>query len=332
MAYTTLTDRYINPLTDFGFKRIFGTEPNKNLLIDFLNVILPAPHKVKDLTYLNTEHLGNTPLDRKAIFDLYCEGEGGEKFIVEMQKAKHNFFKERSVYYATFPIQEQAKQGAWDYYLEPVYTIGILDFIFKDHLDDPALLHIVELKDQECRVFYEKLKFIYIELPKFTKTIETLTDHFDKWLYLLRHLPDLEDPPVPLQENVFLQLFETAALAKFSPEEIRAYENSLKYYRDMHGVIETARHEGIQEGREQGIQEGREQGIQEGREQGIQEGQELSLKSLVLKLLTRRFGELSRSLQSQLNQLSLERLEHLSETLLDLQTIADLEAWLEQLK
>jgi flagellar biosynthesis/type III secretory pathway protein FliH len=168
----------------------------------------------------------------------------------------------------------------------------------------------------------------------------TLTDHFDKWLYLLRHLPDLEDPPVPLQENVFLQLFETAALAKFSPEEIRAYENSLKYYRDMHGVIETARHEGIQEGREQGIQEGREQGIQEGREQGIQEGreqgiqegQELSLKSLVLKLLTRRFGELSRSLQSQLNQLSLERLEHLSETLLDLQTIADLEAWLEQLK
>jgi predicted transposase/invertase (TIGR01784 family) len=330
MAYTTLTDRYINPLTDFGFKRIFGTELNKNLLIDFLNVILPDPHKVKDLTYLNTDHLGNTPLDRKAIFDLYCEGESGEKFIVEMQKAKHNFFKERSVYYATFPIQEQAKQGSWDYYLEPVYTIGILDFIFKDHWDDPTLLHIVELKDQECRVFYEKLKFIYIELPKFTKTIDTLTDHFDKWLYLLRHLPDLEDPPVPLQENVFLQLFETAALAKFSREEIRAYENSLKYYRDMQGVIETARNEGLQEGREQGIQEGREQGIQEGREQGIQEGQELSLRSLVLKLLTRRFGELSGAIQSRLNHLTFEPLEHLSEALLDFQTIADLQAWLDR--
>jgi len=320
MAYTTLTDRYINPLTDFGFKRIFGTELNKNLLIDFLNVILPDPHKVKDLKYLNTEHLGNTPLDRKAIFDLYCEGKGGEKFIVEMQKAKHDFFKERSVYYATFPIQEQAKKGDWDYYLEPVYTVGILDFIFRDHLEDPTLLHIVELKDQECRVFYEKLKFIYIELPKFTKTIDTLTTHFDKWLYLLRHLPDLQDPPTPLQENIFLQVFETAALAKFSVEEIRAYENSLKYYRDMHGVIKTARNEGIQEGREQGIQEGRKQGIQEGQ------------RSLILKLLTRRLGTLPPSLLSRLNRLCLQTLEDLSEALLDFQTIADLETWLSSLE
>jgi predicted transposase/invertase (TIGR01784 family) len=244
-----LSDRYINPLTDFGFKRIFGTELNKALLIDFLNVILPSQHKVQDLTYRNTENLGNTPIDRKAIFDLYCQSESGDRFIVEMQKAKHNYFKDRSVYYATFPIQEQAKTGEWNYKLTPVYTIGILDFIFDDHKNDPNLLHTIELKDQDCRVFYDKLKFIYIELPKFTKTIDELQDHFDQWLFVLRNLPRLEFQPDALQETIFTQLFEVAQIAKLSPAERETYENSLKYYRDMVGVIDTARQEGIEQGR-----------------------------------------------------------------------------------
>ena len=104
-----LQDKYINPFTDFGFKKLFGSELNKDLLIDFLNQVLPGKHKIKDLTYARTEQLGNTETDRKAIFDLYCIGENGERFIVEMQKAKQNFFKDRSVYYSSFPIQEQAK-------------------------------------------------------------------------------------------------------------------------------------------------------------------------------------------------------------------------------
>ena len=262
---SALSDRYINPLTDFGFKRIFGTEINKALLIDFLNVILPPQHHVKDLTYRNTENLGNTPIDRKAIFDLYCESKSGEKFIVEMQKAKHDYFKDRSVYYATFPIQEQAKKGEWNYKLKAVYTIGILDFIFRDHQDDPTLLHIVELKDQECRVFYDKLKFIYIELPKFTKTIDELQNHFEQWLFVLKHLPDLEYQPSSLQDNVFKQLFDTAQITNLSQEDRQAYENSLKYYRDMVGVVETARREGIQKGRQQGIEQGIQQGIEQGR-------------------------------------------------------------------
>ncbi|MFZ4664944.1 MAG: Rpn family recombination-promoting nuclease/putative transposase [Prochlorotrichaceae cyanobacterium] len=320
----SLLDRYVNPLTDFGFKRIFGTELNKDLLIDFLNVILPLPHRVRDLTYINTENLGNTPIDRKAVFDLYCEGEDGEKFIVEMQKAKHDFFKDRSVYYATFPIQEQAKKGEWDYKLEPVYTVGVLDFIFNDHKNDTTLLHIVELKDQECRVFYEKLKFIYIELPKFTKTIDELTDHFDKWLYLLRHLPDLEYPPVPLQNNVFMQLFEVAEIANFSREERSAYENSLKYYRDMHGVINTARREGMRKGMKKGI----EKGIEKGREQGIQEGQ----RSLLFNLLARKLGEIPVDIMKELNQVDSNKLEALSEALFDLEDLEALDRWLQEVK
>ena len=167
-------ERYINPLTDFGFKRLFGTEPNKALLMDFLNVVLPARHTISDLSYRNSETVGNTALDRKAIFDIYCKSESGERFIVEIQKAKQNFFKDRSVYYATFPIQEQAQKGIWDYQLSSVYTVGILDFIFDEHKDDDTLLHTVELKSQNCEVFYDKLKFIYLELPKFRKTIDEL--------------------------------------------------------------------------------------------------------------------------------------------------------------
>ena len=174
-----------------------------------------------------------------------------------MQKAKHDYFKDRSVYYATFPIQEQAKKGEWNYKLKAVYTIGILDFIFRDHQDDPTLLHIVELKDQECRVFYDKLKFIYIELPKFTKTIDELQNHFEQWLFVLKHLPDLEYQPSSLQDNVFKQLFDTAQITNLSPEDRQAYENSLKYYRDMVGVVETAHREGIQKGLQEGIEQGR---------------------------------------------------------------------------
>ncbi len=316
LSRTLRGDRYINPLTDFGFKRIFGTEPNKNLLIDFLNVILPHQHQVKELTYRSTENLGNTQLDRKAVFDLYCESEKGEKFIVEMQKAKHNYFKDRSIYYASFPIQEQAEKGTWNYKLAPVYMIGILDFVFDEDKNDDTFLHTVELKDQNCKVFYEKLKFIYLELPKFQKSIDQLNDHFDKWLFLLKHLPDLEDPPLPLQENLFMQLFEIAKIASFSQEERAAYENSLKYYRDMNGVIETAREEGIQEGKAQGIQEGKAQGVQEGK------------RSLLLKLLSRKLGTIPDEIKVRLDQLAPELLDLLTEALFDLESLEDVHNWL----
>ena len=246
---SALKDKYINPLTDFGFKKLFGTEPNKGLLIDFLNQILPEKHKIKDLTYSRNEQLGLNVLDRKAIFDLYCTGPSGEKFIVEIQKAKQNYFKDRSIYYSSFPVQEQALKGDWDYQLDPVYTIGILDFVFDDHHSEDELLHVVELKDQNCQVFYDKLTFIYIELPKFKKSEEELETQFDKWLYVFRHLSRLQDRPQKLQEKIFVRLFEAAEIAKFSSEERVAYEESLKYYRDIKNVVDTSMQEGKQEGK-----------------------------------------------------------------------------------
>ena len=162
---------------------------------------------------------------------------------MEVQKAKQNYFKDRSIYYASFPIQEQAKKGDWTYKLDPVYTVGILDFVFDDHQDDRELLHYVELKDQNCKVFYDKLKFIYIEQPKFQKKEEELENKFDKWLFVFRHLSRLTDRPAKLQDRIFKKLFQSAEIARFTQEERAAYEESLKYYRDIKNVVDTSKEE-----------------------------------------------------------------------------------------
>jgi len=307
-----LQDKYISLLTDFGFKRVFGTEPNKDLLIDFLNTLLPPYHQIQDLSFKNNENLGTTPIDRKAIFDIYCQAKSGERFIVEIQKAKQNFFKDRSIYYATFPIQEQALKGEWDFELSPVYTVGILDFVFDDHKDDDTIVHVVELKNQHCEAFYEKLKFIYIELPKFTKSVNELETHRDKWLFLLRHLAELTDRPDLLQDSIFSQLFEVAEIANFSRVEQDGYQNSLKYYRDMNNVVNTSRQEGKEEGKKEGIELG-----------------QLREQSLIFRLLTRRVGVVPDHLIDRIQTLTIEQLEILAEDLLDFDTLDDLTNWLD---
>ena len=278
---TYLTDRYVNFFTDYGFKRLFGQEPNKDLLRDFLNELLKEEQgNIVDITYLKDENLGNTALDRKAIFDLYCENEKGEKFIVELQKAKQNFFKDRSVYYSTFPIQQQARRGEWDYELKAVYTIGILDFVFDEDKDDSQKYRYdIKLQDIETnKIFYDKLTFIYLEIPKFNKSVDELQSRFEKWLYAIKHLGRLDRVPEKLREQVFEKFFEVAEIANFTPEEVIRYEDSLKYYRDLKNVLDTARGEGVEQGIgigvEQGIGIGVEQGIGIGREQGIGIGRE----------------------------------------------------------
>jgi len=271
-----IADKYINPFTDFGFKKLFGTELNKDLLIAFLNdVILPENKKIQDLTYKSAEFMGQTESDRKAIFDLYCISASGERFIVEMQKAKQNYFKDRSVYYASFPIQEQALKKDWNYKLNEVYTVGILDFVFDARQKDKEVRHVVKLRDQNCQVFYDKLTFIYLEMPNFTKTEEELETNYDKWLYALKNLPDLEDRPAKLKERIFKRLFEAAELAKYNPEEKIKYEQSIKVYRDLKNSIDTAFDDGIIEGEKIGI----EKGIEKGKIDGI-------IKALKMNILT----------------------------------------------
>lgn len=197
--------KYINPFTDFGFKILFGTEPNKILLIDFLNQVLGDREKIKDLTYLNNEALGKTNRERKAIFDLYCVNDKGEYFIIELQNVKQEFFLDRSIFYGTFPIQNQATKGKdWDYCLKAVYTICLLNFRLSIQGSEERYLREVMLMDKQTyEIFYDKLTFIYLEMPKFVKRADELETRFDKWLYVLRHLSAFLERPKELQEKVF---------------------------------------------------------------------------------------------------------------------------------
>jgi predicted transposase/invertase (TIGR01784 family) len=264
-AMTISAEKYINPFTDFGFKKLFGTEVNKDLLMDFLNELIRNQGKIKEVKYLNSEQLGRSADDRRAVFDIYCKTEPGETFIVEMQKARLNFFKDRSVYYASFPIREQGLRGDWDYRLKAVYTVGVLNFVFNENKDDKDYYHSeVKLMDtQKKTVFYDKLTFIYLEMPKFNKSLEQLKTRFEKWMYVLKNLSKLQELPPQLQERIFEKIFRVAEIAKMNKQEMAEYEDSLKRYRDLNSAIETAKYEGEVKGEIKGRIEGKIEGKME---------------------------------------------------------------------
>ena len=246
-----ISERYINPYTDFGFKKLFGTELNKDLLISFLNALFNDKLEITDLTYLNSEHLGEGITDRKAVFDVYCQLSNGSRIIVEIQKAEQLYFKDRSIYYSTYPIREQAPKGKWDYRLEDVYTVGILNFTFPDgEYSDDSMIHEIKLKDvEDNHVFYDKLTFVYLEMPKFNKKEEELVTMFDKWLYALSNLARLLERPKALQERIFTHLFEQSEVARFTPEERNEYVASKKDYWDNYSIVTTSYNKGLAKGR-----------------------------------------------------------------------------------
>ncbi len=249
--------RYIDFYTDFAFKKIFGTEANKDLLISFLNGLLnlEGEKEIEDLTYMNTEQLGESTSERRAIYDVYCQTRKGDRFIVEMQKAKQDYFKDRTLYYSSFAIREQGRKGSmdmpWDYRLSPVYVVGILNFEMDDSMSDKVITK-VKLKDDENRDFSDKLNFIFLEMPKFRKEESELATFIDKWLYVIKNLCRLADKPAALTEGIFKKLFSVAEIAAFTKEERYDYEESLKNSRDMYNTLVSAENKGRAEGRAEG--------------------------------------------------------------------------------
>ena len=265
-------ERYINPYTDFGFKKLFGTEMNKDLLISFLNALFnDTSRNIEDIEYLNGENLGEGYGDRRSVFDVYCKATDGSRFIVEMQKADQANFKDRSIYYATTPIRQQATKGDWDYHLDNVYTVGVLNFEFPHGEYSPdSYFHVIKLKDvEDNHVFYDKLTFFYLEMPKFTKTEDELVTMLDKWMFVLHNLARLLDRPKALQDRIFQKVFDQAEIAKYSDLERRQYEESRKVLWDNYSVMKTATDRAMAKGRA----EGRAEGLAEGRAEGLAEGE-----------------------------------------------------------
>jgi predicted transposase/invertase (TIGR01784 family) len=238
------------------FKKLFGEEANKDLLIDFLNSFLPQKHQIASLTFRNPNYTGFVETERNAFFDIFCTAKTGEHFIVEMQKAnrsgdRHNFFKDRALFYVSYPIRQQAQKGKeWTFELPPIYFLAILDFILDENKEKQKVLQIITLKDQDCEEFYDKLQFIFLQMPTFEKTETELISHQEKWLYFLKYLPNLEHIPAILQEPIFEKGFGIAEVAKLTKKEHAIYEQSLLKYAEIKGVVDTAFSDGEIKGME----------------------------------------------------------------------------------
>jgi predicted transposase/invertase (TIGR01784 family) len=282
--------RYLNPYTDFGFKKLFGEEANKDLLTDFLNQILPAKHQIAELQFRNPEHIGSLPFLRKAIFDIYCKGANGEDFIVEMQKEKLEYFKDGLYRYldrflslskdrldrlVSSASNQQASITSIvrNFKLQHIYLIAILDFKYDEKEEIQKFQRYVQLKDQDGDLFYEKLHFKFLQMPLFLKKETELENRFDKWCYFLKHLDTFDHVPAILKEPIFEKAFHTAEIGAMSREEYKVYTESLLSYWESKGMIDTARDEGRIEGEMKGRMEGTLEIVKRGIEMGMTDEQ-----------------------------------------------------------
>ena len=274
--HTITMKRYIDLCTDFGFKKIFGTEANKSLLIDFLNALLgESEGEITGITYLNSEQLSGTAESRHAAFDVYCRNSDGSYIVVEMQVAEQEHFAERTLFYATFPLREQAQRGRkWKFKFDRVYVVSILDFKMECTQSGDYWMEYVLYDPVRQHQLTDRLKLIYLQLPLFTKRPPELGTVLEKWLYLLRYLQELESPPEGLVGKVFERLFEQAEIARMSKRDQQRYERALLNQWTMNSVMDFRE----QRGRKRGLAEGRKRGLAEGKEEGLAEGIQIGIE------------------------------------------------------
>ena len=271
--------RFINPFTDMGFKRIFGQEVSKNLLIDFLNDLLEGEKRIVNITFLDKEQPGITVDDRSCIYDIYCENENGEKFIVEMQNRGHQNFKERAIYYLSKSISNQGEKGGkWLFDLKAVYGVFFMNFHFEGQKHKRLRTDVTLWETQTGKPFSDKMRFIFLDLPAFTKDEESCETDFERWIYILKNMEILQRMPFKARKSVLEELERLSELAAFSKEDRERYDESVKIYRDNlateQWALEMGEKKGRQIGLEEGIQIGQKRGIQIGQKRGIQIGRE----------------------------------------------------------
>ena len=240
--------KYINLMVDWSFKRVFGTEVNKDILIEFLKVIFPQ-FAITDITYIPTEQLGIMEEDRKAIFDVLCKTEDGKTFLVEMQRGAQEHFFERALYYTSFPIMKQGKKAIakedekgkdpWDFSLDGVFFLGVLDFKYEQ--DEMTEHRYQLLETKTLKRMTDKLEFVFVEVAKFNKREDELETDLDKWLYLLKNMSTLLERPAALRDRVFGRLFDVAEYARLDDEERKKYVEAMNNTRDTFNMIAYAR-------------------------------------------------------------------------------------------
>lgn len=283
--FFTPKEKFINPFTDEGFKRIFGSEINKEMIIKFLNSLLNET--ITDITFRNVEALGICRNDRKAVFDIFCETEKHEMIIVEMQKSSQKYFSDRVLYYASFAIQQQAtyakeqleqelmlikeeqeeknskispKRLRWNYAVNRVYIVCFLNYIMDRKHPAKYRWNIIRMDRELKEPFSDTLTEIYLEMPKFNLPLSECNTLYKKFLFVLNNIEIMERLPKELNEQIFQKLKSIVEIERMTPDERLAYELSLSTERDLYACMETKLEEGI----EIGIEKGKAEGIAEG--------------------------------------------------------------------
>lgn len=246
--------KFINPFTDIGFKRIFGQEISKPLIIDFLNSLLLGEERITNITFLDKEQPALFEDDRSLIYDIYCQTEKGENIIVEMQNKSQPYFKNRSIYYVCEAIARQGERGTdWKYNIDAVYLVAFLNFCPMDF--DKKFRSDIGLADKgNNKLFSDKMRMTFMQLPLFTKEADECDTDFDKWIYVLKNMETLTRLPWAAKSSVFKRLEQIADVASLSRQERMKYDVGLRKYRDTLSVLEGAKQDGLAEGRAEGIE------------------------------------------------------------------------------
>ena len=246
--------RFINPFTDWGFKHIFGREVSKDILIEFLNDLLQGERVIKDLRFLNNEGQPEQKELRKVIYDIYCETDTGEYIIVEMQNKGQTCFKDRALYYmAKSVVKQEIKGNEWNFNLTAVYGVYFVNFILDKNEPGEHFCKDISLVDKYTgKVFNNKFRQIYIELPRFMKSEADCDNFLEYWIYNLVNMDKLKEISFKDRKAIFDKLERIASQANLSKEERARLDEDWKNYNDFFNTMDYAREEGRTEGRAEG--------------------------------------------------------------------------------
>ena len=247
--------KFVNPFTDIGFKRIFGQEVSKPLLLDFLNCLLKGERNITDLQFLDKEQPADYRDDRSLIYDIFCLTDTGEKIIVEMQNKEQPHFADRCLYYYSQAVSRQGERGAdWDYQIDAVYLVAFVNFNMEG-LANIFRTDVVLMNKQRGIPFSDKERFIFLQLPVFKKEADECRDDFERWIYVLKNMEILDRMPWAAKDSVFHKLAEIGEVSNMTKDERLKYDAALRHYRDTLNVMRSAE----DKGRQQGLTEGRQQ-------------------------------------------------------------------------
>ncbi len=268
--------KFINPLTDIGFKRIFG---DKEIMMSFLNSLFEGEFVIKDIEYLDKEQEALPGDERNIIYDLFCKTDTDMEFIVEMQSRSQLFYRDRIIYYLSRVIAGQGMKGdKWNYKLTPIYGIYWMNFSLSEDgqvINDISLYSKHQLKEGvNAKPFTDKVRAITIDMRAFNKIQANCETTLDQWIYNIKNMESMTTMPFKESNNVFAHLETLSDYYAMDIEDRKIYDAALRRNRDYYATLESARVEGLEEGRAEGRAEGIEEGRAEGRAEGFKDGEE----------------------------------------------------------